>query len=468
MEAPADLPVLLFGPGPAAEVRALSPRLAAWSAAFTAWLDSIQAGHGPLPYGQALQAWKLLLDFHRCPPWDLDRLKLDAWLADLAESGYTPNTIRAYRGRISAFYRYCSQCAPTLFTGDPYFAGRPNNPLRGAVKAKAINYQHAYVLTAPEARSLLRAVDRHSSLVAQRDYAFLLTLLLTGLPETGLRLLRWQDLEVGLGGARLPQTGLEFPTPAWQAVLDHLRRSGRLPALLPEHYLFVPLADPLLHPPTGLAGDWANDRPLSTEQLLVSLKCYASWAGLDSERITYAALRHTAAALHLASGADAAGLQRFLGRLYLKETRRYITLLGQMLTRRRTHRPWVARRLGRLSPNPYLRKSPHAQPGNLNAIRHGFLTRRFRPADLQDLDGILTAGLEDEIAALRVILRRSLRLTGRSKDLPETLHLLDHFGLAAARIARLLREQSELQTPSPDQVLSQAISEVLEELSTGE
>jgi len=50
-----------------------------------------------------------------------------------------------------------------------------------------------------------------------------------------------------------------------------------------------------------------------------------------------------------------------------------------------------------------------AQPGNLNALRHGFYSRYFRSIELADLDQ-LSAGLESEIAMLRVQTRRFLEV----------------------------------------------------------
>ena len=52
------------------------------------------------------------------------------------------------------------------------------------------------------------------------------------------------------------------------------------------------------------------------------------------------------------------------------------------------------------------RKKPGAPEGNWNAFKHGFYSKRFRPLELSDLDTALGDGLEDEIALLRVIIRR--------------------------------------------------------------
>ena len=46
-----------------------------------------------------------------------------------------------------------------------------------------------------------------------------------------------------------------------------------------------------------------------------------------------------------------------------------------------------------------------AQLGNLNALQHGFYSRRFREEEIADLES-LSEGLQDEAAMLRVLIRR--------------------------------------------------------------
>ena len=47
-----------------------------------------------------------------------------------------------------------------------------------------------------------------------------------------------------------------------------------------------------------------------------------------------------------------------------------------------------------------------AMLGNRNALKHGFYARKMIPLELSDLDTALGDGLTDEIALLRVIIRR--------------------------------------------------------------
>ena len=280
-----ELLKVMFGQAASLVVSA-SPRLDRWAAAFADWLESISSAGGRAARLQALNSWEQLLRFHSCPPWELNRSILEAWTTHLAESGLSASTIRCYQGRISAFFRFCSRRLELLSTEFQLFgsSAKPSNPLRAVPRPKNENYRSAYILCPAEARLLLRVVDRQSSLVGKRDYAILLTLLLTGLTEDELRHLRWSQVDAGLPVVRLVfgsgSPAKELPSPAWDAILAYLKASGRFPVMQPDDFIFVPLSDPLLCPPSGLPEDWCRDRPLSTEQMLVFLKAYAAlgWA----------------------------------------------------------------------------------------------------------------------------------------------------------------------------------------------
>ena len=52
-----------------------------------------------------------------------------------------------------------------------------------------------------------------------------------------------------------------------------------------------------------------------------------------------------------------------------------------------------------------------AQPGNLNALKHGFYSRNFLDLENTDLEAMLAQDLESEIAMLRVVVRRAFELS---------------------------------------------------------
>jgi hypothetical protein len=82
-----------------------------------------------------------------------------------------------------------------------------------------------------------------------------------------------------------------------------------------------------------------------------------------------------------------------------------------------------------------------AMLGNQNAFKHGFYAKRMAPLELSDLDTALGAGLTDEIALLRVIIRRVFDYANdhEKQDLSQWSFSLNTLGAACTRLAGLLR-----------------------------
>ena len=93
-------------------------------------------------------------------------------------------------------------------------------------------------------------------------------------------------------------------------------------------------------------------------------------------------------------------------------------------------------------PKPNIKRKSGGQPGNLNAFKHGFYSRRFRTLELSDLSTVLTGNLTDEIALLRVIIRRVFELADTDAETLEDWQMaLSTLGAAATRVAGMLRTQ---------------------------
>jgi hypothetical protein len=104
-----------------------------------------------------------------------------------------------------------------------------------------------------------------------------------------------------------------------------------------------------------------------------------------------------------------------------------------------------------------------AQPGNQNALKHGFYSRAFRQLEMSDLQSVL-AGLEGEIQAMRIFTRRVLDLADGVDDLKTAIQMLYALGTATNNTASLLKVHSKLSGDGGmAEALSQAIREVLEE-----
>lgn len=104
------------------------------------------------------------------------------------------------------------------------------------------------------------------------------------------------------------------------------------------------------------------------------------------------------------------------------------------------------------------------QPGNTNALKHGFYSRLFRAIDIQDLP-TLELKLEDEIAAARVAGRRMLEISDKITDPRHSILALAIFSTHLTHIAMLMRTHAILTGNSSDtaETITKAIHTVARE-----
>lgn len=96
-----------------------------------------------------------------------------------------------------------------------------------------------------------------------------------------------------------------------------------------------------------------------------------------------------------------------------------------------------------------------------------FYAPHYHSGEAEDLEELREPGLEAEAAMLRVSIRRVFALADGVDDLEEAVSLLGALGIAAARLASILRTQKILNTGGDSAlraVVSQALSEVLHEM----
>jgi hypothetical protein len=104
-----------------------------------------------------------------------------------------------------------------------------------------------------------------------------------------------------------------------------------------------------------------------------------------------------------------------------------------------------------------------APPGNQNALKHGFYSARFNKSELKDYNSADFTGLAQEIALLRLYIRRVVDLGVTSNGLSLSIDLLRALSLAVTSLTRLLKAQSLLSNIDAD--ITQSILEVYEELN---
>ncbi len=108
------------------------------------------------------------------------------------------------------------------------------------------------------------------------------------------------------------------------------------------------------------------------------------------------------------------------------------------------------------------------QPGNKNALKHGFYSPHFKPTEAADLETLEDdSNLTSEIHMMRVIIRRVFEQAQACPDLETWAAVLGSLGAASTRLAGLLRTQKLLDGGGSDvaDALSQALKEVTSEIS---
>ena len=116
------------------------------------------------------------------------------------------------------------------------------------------------------------------------------------------------------------------------------------------------------------------------------------------------------------------------------------------------------------NPQPRRRGAPD---GNINALKHGFYSRRFRIGELEDLLSQPPEALQDEIAMLRIINRRVVDLAEDGKSTDEILEFYNFIALTSMRLSTLLRTQKLLLTASDSKAdaLMSALEKVIDEVT---
>ncbi len=125
-------------------------------------------------------------------------------------------------------------------------------------------------------------------------------------------------------------------------------------------------------------------------------------------------------------------------------------------------------------PSPRHRGAP---PGNTNALKHGFYTRRFKKHDLTGVEETNVKGLAEEIALIRIFTRRLVESCDPTADMYDLAGILRAICLASTSITRIIRAQSLLAGDHSEFSLAvdEAIRQLINELgldssspSTGE
>ncbi len=114
-----------------------------------------------------------------------------------------------------------------------------------------------------------------------------------------------------------------------------------------------------------------------------------------------------------------------------------------------------------------LPKRPRGAPlGNLNALKHGFYTRRLKKRDLSGVESTDDKNLIDEIALVRVFTRRLVEALDPEADAYEVAGALRILCVALTAITRAMRTQTWLAQNGGDgrDEINEAIKRVWQEM----
>jgi integrase/recombinase XerC len=222
--------------------------------------------------------------------------------------GRSPATIIQHLACISGYYDLCARRGLAR-----------NNPAREVERPQVQEYSGASWLSGEQTRLFLQQPDR-GTIKGKRDYAILVTIILTGMRRAELCGLKARHISQRAGETYLSYTGKggvavvrSIPERCWEAIQDYLIASGR--QLADDSPIF-----------TALTRD-EQERPLSPEAVRQIVVGYARKAFGDGVRVSPHSLRHTAATLLRRSGRGPEEVQNFLRHRRLETTKRYLHVL---------------------------------------------------------------------------------------------------------------------------------------------
>ena len=117
-----------------------------------------------------------------------------------------------------------------------------------------------------------------------------------------------------------------------------------------------------------------------------------------------------------------------------------------------------------MSATDLTRRHPGGQPGNTNAIKHGFYSPRFREKQADTPQKPMSTDIRDEIEMLRESIRRIVNMSEYIESLDDALHFVRILALASTTLSRLVRTQQIMGTSDYKRAIAWAISDVSKEL----
>lgn len=267
-------------------------------------------------------------------PSEVTPLDVTEWRRELEARNLKPSTVYARLSRLSSFFEWAMRdpALGQVINNNPVRLARPKAP-------KAYQTESSKALDDTQLRTLVNVVKKKAAkgdVIAKRDLAILLFLLLTGMRRSEVVGLRGGDLERAdemlivrnkvKGG---DYVGREMREPQVQlALFDYLESCGRMKALNTNGPLWT------RHDRAGKPG-----AQLTSHAFAHNLKRYAKEAGI--EKIHVHQTRHTYARMVAEDTGSLTETQEALGHRNLATTRVYVQRIA---IKRDKHSERISRR----------------------------------------------------------------------------------------------------------------------------
>jgi integrase/recombinase XerC len=268
------------------------------------WLSHLENGRGTSPHTRKAyridcEEWLELLEGHGDDPFQPARSTIQAWFATLHRRGDAPSTVSRKISAVRGFYRHLRKAGA--------IGHNPWEGIRGPRQEKNL----PDFLPVDEMFALLDARNSGTAL-GIRDRAILELLYAGGFRVSELTGLRWKDLDLRDGQARVLGKGSkERIVPIGRPALEALRA-------------WIEVRPSLLKGGMDPGSLFLNARggPLTPRSVARILESAARDAGL-LRRVHPHAFRHSFATHMLDGGADLRDIQELLGHSRLSTTQRY-------------------------------------------------------------------------------------------------------------------------------------------------
>ena len=231
---------------------------------------------------------------------------------ELEKQKKAPSSIRQHLAAVSGYYSFCISRNLVIF-----------NPTKGVSRPLVDPYSGSNWLSPAQAKLFVTQPDCET-IKGKRDYAILLTFLLTGLRRKELANVRRSDLQENDGKIYLTYTGKggvkmirDIPRRCWEAIQSYLAASGR--KISDNSPIFTALANGEHH-----GGKNNSHQPITPEAIRQMVIHYSQKAFGDEIKVRPHTLRHTAGTLLRKSGCSVEEVQSFLKHKRLDTTRRYL------------------------------------------------------------------------------------------------------------------------------------------------